>query len=166
MINGYEKISKGLSPSNDPKISKFIIRDLSNYEIQSGLSNEEFLKKLKNQFFTHPFIKKIIEILDENNGEIFYGSLRRILETRLITDVPKPDRQDVDICLTLCDVWYFGKDIEFYHDESPVFSAHNNKHSKQLQIQKQRKTQRKLVRFWMKWKSWRPTKPVAVKSMP
>jgi len=40
--------------------------------------------------------------------------------------------QDVDVCLALKNAWFFGKDIEFYHDESPVFSAHNNKLSNQL----------------------------------
>ena len=40
--------------------------------------------------------------------------------------------QDVAICLELKNVWYFGKDIEFYHDESPVFSAHNNKQDAQI----------------------------------
>ncbi len=127
LIKGYEKISKGLSPSNDPKISKCIIRDLSNYEIQSGLSNGEFLKKLKNQFFTHPFIKKIIEILDENNAEIFYGSLRRILETRLITDVPKPDRQDVDICLRIIYDWFRDLGDGNYGWDTPSGRGHSQR---------------------------------------
>jgi len=41
--------------------------------------------------------------------------------------------QDVDICAHIGDVWYFGKDIEFYHDESPSFQKHNNKQGPQIE---------------------------------
>jgi len=40
--------------------------------------------------------------------------------------------QDVDLCLILGNVHYFGKDIAFYHDESPSFSKHNNKSGQQI----------------------------------
>tara|TARA_R110002167_G_scaffold223010_1_gene428004 strand:+ start:279 stop:1307 length:1029 start_codon:yes stop_codon:yes gene_type:complete len=41
--------------------------------------------------------------------------------------------QDVDICKGTDSVWYFGDDVEFYHDESPVMGVHKTKFSKQMQ---------------------------------
>ena len=40
--------------------------------------------------------------------------------------------QDVELCKATSNVWYFGQDVEFYHDESPVFEAHKNKSGKQI----------------------------------
>jgi hypothetical protein len=95
-----------MEPSEDRYISKCIIRDLSNYEIELGLTKEEFLKKIKFQFFNHPFMKKIIDILDEHGGEVYYGELRSTLKHKIITDVPPPNRQEVDICLRIIYDWF------------------------------------------------------------
>lgn len=127
IIEGYDKISKKIEPSEDQIISKFIIRDLSNYEIKLGLSKEEFLKKMKFQFLHHPFIKEIIKILDENGGEVYYGKLRRILESRIITDVPPPDRQDVDICLGIIYDWFRDLGDGQYGWDTPKGQHHSQR---------------------------------------
>mgnify|MGYP003645756622 CR=1 FL=1 len=46
----------------------------------------------------------------------------------------KKSYQDVDISTNIDGpVWYFGNDVEFYHDESPVFFEHKTKHTEQNQ---------------------------------
>ena len=123
LIDEYEKISKDSVPSENSHTIRCITNDLSNYEIESGLSVEEFSNKLKKQFFSHPFIKKIIEIIDENGGEVYYGKLRKILERKIITDVPPPDRQDVDICLQIIYDWFRDLGDEKYGWDRPSRSG-------------------------------------------
>lgn len=46
----------------------------------------------------------------------------------------KKSYQDVDLSTNIHGpVWYFGNDVEFYHDESPVFFEHKTKHTEQNQ---------------------------------
>ena len=63
LIKGYENINSGLKPSENSETCACIYHDLTNYNIESGLSNEEFLKKLKIQFKSHPFIQRIDEFI-------------------------------------------------------------------------------------------------------
>ena len=60
LIKGYENINSGLKPSENSETCACIYHDLTNYNIESGLSNEEFLKKLKIQFKSHPFIRRVL----------------------------------------------------------------------------------------------------------
>jgi len=127
LVEGYDRISKKMEPSDDKYASKCIIRDLSNYEIELGLTQEEFLKKIKFQFLNHPFMKKIIEILDERGGEVYYGELRRVLERKIITDVPPPDRQDVDICLRIIYDWFRDLGDGQYGWDTPKGQHHSQR---------------------------------------
>ena len=43
LLSGYEKINSGLEPSDDSETTACIYHDLANYEIESGLSKEEFI---------------------------------------------------------------------------------------------------------------------------
>ena len=63
LIRGYENINSDSKPSEDSETCACIYHDLTNYNIESGLSNDEFLKKLKIQFFSHPFIQRIDEFI-------------------------------------------------------------------------------------------------------
>lgn len=85
-IEGYVKINSGLEPSNDSIKSACIYHDLANYNLELGLSKEEFIKKLKIQFFSHPFIKKIDEFIAP---EAYWGSIRIWIRDHC-TDVPLP----------------------------------------------------------------------------
>ena len=73
----------------------------------------------------------------DRNAKFVTGALQ-VIQLKEFIDVggynPSLEKnfQDVDICLNIKNTWYFGKDIQFYHDESPVFSAHNNKQDKQI----------------------------------
>lgn len=87
LVNGYEKITSGSEPSDDSEISACIYHDLVNYGIDPGLTKEEFLKKLKIQFFAHPFIQKIDEFIV--NNEAFFGRIKEWVQTNC-TDVPVP----------------------------------------------------------------------------
>ncbi len=91
VVDGYEKINLGLEPSEDAEINACIYHDLANYNIDSGLLREEFLKKMKNQFFTHPFIRKIDEFI---NPEAYFGSIKEWIQKNC-TDVPVPSRREL-----------------------------------------------------------------------
>jgi len=91
LVEGYEKIVSGLEPSKDPETSACIYHDLANYNIEPGLPKEEFLKKLKIQFFAHPFIQKIDEFI---NPEAYFGSIKEWVQNNC-TDVPVPSRREL-----------------------------------------------------------------------
>jgi len=86
LVDGYEKITAGLEPSENPETAACIFHDLANYKIELGLSSEAFLEKLEEQFFVHPFIKKIDEFI---NPEAYWGEIRLWIRDHC-TDVPLP----------------------------------------------------------------------------
>ncbi len=89
LIQGYDKKSNGLESSENSNTTRCIYRDLKNYEIELGLSKEEFLKKLKKQFWTHPYIQKIKQIIEEEQDRPqFFVIKERIHEC--CSDDPKP----------------------------------------------------------------------------
>ena len=88
LIDGYNKINLNEEPSNDQEIINCIYHDLANYEIETGLSEKEFRDKLKKQFFSHPFTKKIEEFIDTSERTQF-GFIKRWVREHC-TDVPLP----------------------------------------------------------------------------
>jgi len=91
LVEGYEKINSGLEPSDDSEITSCIYHDLANYGIDPGLTKDEFLKKLKIQFFSHPFIKKIDEFIDP---DAYFGRIKEWVQKNC-TDVPVPSRREL-----------------------------------------------------------------------
>ncbi|MCV0411381.1 phospholipase D-like domain-containing protein [Nitrosarchaeum sp.] len=91
LVEGYERIRSNRSPSDDPETNACIFHDLANYGIELGLSKEGFLKKLKIQFFAHPFIQKIDEFI---NPEAYFGRIKEWIQDNC-TDVPVPSRREL-----------------------------------------------------------------------
>ena len=91
LIDGYLKINNGLEPSNNSEIVACIYHDLANYNIDIGLSEEEFIEKLKTKFFSHPFTKKIDEFI---NPEAYFGRIKEWVQENC-TDVPLPKRWEL-----------------------------------------------------------------------
>ncbi|MDE2588638.1 MAG: hypothetical protein KGL95_03085, partial [Patescibacteria group bacterium] len=91
LVQGYEKINSGKEPSSDSETSDCIYHDLANYNIDTGLTKEEFLKKLKIQFFSHPFIQKIDEFIDP---EAYFGRIKEWVQVNCV-DVPIPSRREL-----------------------------------------------------------------------
>lgn len=91
LVQGYEKINSGKEPSSDSETSACIYHDLANYNIDTGLTKEEFLKKLKIQFFSHPFIQKIDEFIDP---EAYFGRIKEWVQVNCV-DVPIPSRREL-----------------------------------------------------------------------
>lgn len=90
-IDSYQNLNKGKPPSNDEEIAACVYHDLANYNIELGLTNVEFLTELKNQFFNHPFIKKIDEFIAP---EAFFGRVKEWIQNNC-TDVPIPSRREL-----------------------------------------------------------------------
>ena len=88
LIQGYDKINSNEEPSNNQETTNCIYHDLANYGIETGLSEKEFRDKLKKEFFSHPFTKKIEEFID-NNERTQFGFIKRWVRDHC-TDVPLP----------------------------------------------------------------------------
>ena len=91
LIQGYININSNLEPSNNSETTACVYHDLANYSIEIGLSEEEFLEKLKIQFFAHPFIVKINEFI---NPEAYFGRIKEWIHDNC-TDVPLPRRWEL-----------------------------------------------------------------------
>jgi len=91
LIKGYQKINEGSKPSESSEIAACVYHDLVNYKIETGLSENEFIKKLKTQFFAHPFILKIDEFI---NPEAYFGRIKEWIHDNC-TDVPLPRRWEL-----------------------------------------------------------------------
>ena len=91
LVKEYEKLNSGLESSSDQETRSCVFHDLTNYNIELGLSKEEFLKTLKIQFFKHPFIQKIDEFIDP---EAYFGRIKEWIQNNC-TDVPIPSRREL-----------------------------------------------------------------------
>ena len=91
LIEGYVKINADLKPSENQETANCIYHDIVNYKIESRLSKEEFIEKLKIQFFAHPFTKKIDEFV---NPEAYFGRIKEWIQNNC-TDVPIPSRREL-----------------------------------------------------------------------
>lgn len=87
----YFRINQGLPASADNEIRDCAFHDLANYKLSPGLSREEFRKQLKNSFFSHPFIKRINELIVP---EVYFGKLKEWVQANC-TDVPVPSRREL-----------------------------------------------------------------------
>ena len=91
LVTGYERISQGKDASDDCEVSACIFHDLTNYEIQSNLSESELLEELSAKFFAHPFIEKIDELI---SPEAYFGRIKEWVQDNC-TDVPVPSRREL-----------------------------------------------------------------------
>ena len=91
LVAGYRKISAGRRPSEDSETTACIIHDLVNYDIDSGLGDEEFMQNLTAAFFAHPFIQRIDEFI---SPEVYFGQIKEWVQDNC-TDVPVPSRREL-----------------------------------------------------------------------
>lgn len=89
--NGYSRMNQGMKPNEDDEISNCIFHDLANYNIELGLRDDEFRKKLKLGFFSHPFIQRIDEFI---SPEAYFGRIKEWIQDNC-TDVPIPSRREL-----------------------------------------------------------------------
>ena len=91
LITGYQRIRSGNEPSDDVEINACVFHDLANYDIEEGLTDEQFIKKLSLQFFAHPFILKIDEFIAP---DAYFGRIKEWIQDNC-TDVPIPSRREL-----------------------------------------------------------------------
>ena len=91
LIAGYGRISAGRRPSDDSETAACIIHDLVNYDIDTGLGDEEFVQNLTSAFFAHPFIQRIDEFI---SPETYFGRIKEWVQKNC-TDVPVPSRREL-----------------------------------------------------------------------
>ncbi len=88
---GYAKICTGQDPSDDQEVVACIFHDLANYSIPLGLSDDEFRRELSNQFFAHPFIRRMDEFIAP---EAYFGRIKEWIQNNC-NDVPVPSRREL-----------------------------------------------------------------------
>jgi hypothetical protein len=117
---GYLRINKGLAASSDKEIRECVFHDLTKYNIPLGLTHNEFRKLLKMAFFSHPFIKKIDEIIEP---EAFFGEIKEWVQHNC-TDVPVPSRRELTGNVQVLLDWFvalgddrYSVDIPYSHSQ-------------------------------------------------
>ena len=70
------------------------LHDVVLYDIDQGLRKKEFWERLKNNFWLHPFIKAFTTEVENQDGGVHFGFVRRWLALNC-TDVPLPRAWDV-----------------------------------------------------------------------
>ncbi len=90
VVQGYIKIQSNQSPSDDQVTANCIFHDIANYKIDDNLSEQQVRNELKKQFLEHPFTKKIMDEID-NNERKHFGMIQSWLREHC-TEVPLPRR--------------------------------------------------------------------------
>ncbi|PIV51757.1 MAG: hypothetical protein COZ75_09660 [Flavobacteriaceae bacterium CG_4_8_14_3_um_filter_34_10] len=70
-----------------------VLHDLAIYKLPLDLSSTEFREKLKEAFFSHPFIKRFLEDL-ELTGEVYFGTAKEWIHKNC-ADVPTPRKFEI-----------------------------------------------------------------------
>ena len=90
LADAYRGISEG-DPPDDPELAACAFHDLANYGIPTGLPDGEFLERLSEAFFAHPFIRRIDGFIDP---EAYFGRIKEWVQDNC-TDVPVPSRREL-----------------------------------------------------------------------
>lgn len=91
LVAGYAKISSGDMPSNNSETTACIFHDLANYEIKTGLDNQQFVDELSKKFFRDPFIMSIDNFI---TPEAYFGRIVSYVQSTC-TNVPVPSRRNL-----------------------------------------------------------------------
>ena len=91
LVAGYARISSDRMPSDNPETAGCIFHDLANYDIETGLSEAEFVQRLTSRFFTHPFIQMIDKFIDP---EAYFGRIKAWVQSNCV-DVPVPSKREL-----------------------------------------------------------------------
>ena len=120
LIAGYRRISTGQRPSDDSETTACVIHDLVNYDIDTGLGDEEFIQNLTTVFFAHPFIQRIDEFI---SPEAYFGRIKEWVQDNC-TDVPVPSRRELTGNVQVLLEWFvtlgngiYVKDVPRRHSE-------------------------------------------------
>lgn len=113
------RIYQNMDYENDLELN-CATHDLANYCMPLGLSNEEFITKLKTAFFKHPFIARFTTHLD-NAGELYFGTVKEWIQ-RHCTDVPTPRRWEITENIQILYSWINYLSDGKYRVDRPNYS--------------------------------------------
>jgi len=130
LVECYKKMNLGQKIHQDKEISDCAYHDIANYEINLGLTKEEFFNQLKKQFFAHKFIQRIDEFIPTNkyvkenpNERHHFGLLKEWVRNNC-HDVPIPSRRDLKGNIQVLQEWFvklgdgkYVKDVPGGHSE-------------------------------------------------
>jgi hypothetical protein len=96
------------------------LHDLVKYNIQLGLHHTEFYSRLKNSFFSHPFILAFLKFVDEK-GEIYFGSAKDWIHKKCV-DVPTPRKWEITENIQILFRWIVELSDGKYQVDRPNYS--------------------------------------------
>lgn len=96
------------------------LHDLAIYNIPFGLSIDEFKKRLKLNFFNHPFIRAFLTNID-NEGEIYFGRAKDWIHKNC-SDVPTPRKWEITENIQILYRWIVALGDGTYQVDRPNHS--------------------------------------------
>jgi hypothetical protein len=96
------------------------LHDLAIYNIPLGLSISEFKKRLKSNFFNHPFIRAFLTNID-NEGEVYFGRAKDWIHKNC-SDVPTPRKWEITENIQILYRWIVALGDGSYQVDRPNHS--------------------------------------------
>lgn len=96
------------------------LHDLAIYNIPLGLSIPEFKKRLKSNFFNHPFIRAFLTNID-NEGEVYFGGAKDWIHKNC-SDVPTPRKWEITENIQILYRWIVALGEGTYQVDRPNHS--------------------------------------------
>ncbi|MDP1843377.1 MAG: hypothetical protein Q8K64_08150 [Sediminibacterium sp.] len=97
------------------------MHDLALYNIPLNLSEDHFIQKLKESFFSHLFIKAFIQMLQLKNGEIYFGEAKAWIQNNC-TNVPTPRRWEITENIQILYKWFVELGDGIFIVDQPNYS--------------------------------------------
>jgi len=97
------------------------MHDLALYNIPVGLSELEFIEKLKDSFLSHLFIKAFIQMLQLKGGEIYFGEAKAWIQNNC-ADVPIPRRWEITENIQILYKWLVELGDDIFKVDQPNYS--------------------------------------------
>ncbi len=112
------RVYETMSFINDVELN-CVTHDLALYKLPFGLPIDVFRDRLKNAFFSHPFIAAFLQKVDER-GEIYFGEAKAWVHANC-SNVPLPRRWEITENIQVLFQWIIKLDTR-YNTDRPIYS--------------------------------------------
>ena len=105
--------------TDDEETKECAVHDMVLYNIPFGLTNEDFMSHLKDQFFNSPFTSKLLKYIDEE--ERYFGQVKAWIQSNC-KNVPIPSRRDLTGNIQVLYKWIIQLSEGSYLVDTPNYS--------------------------------------------
>lgn len=81
-----------------------VLHDLALYNLPLDLPLNDLSNRLIDAFFMHPFIKAFLQMMEQNNGQVFFGEAKAWIQANC-TNVPIPRRWELTTIIQILYKW-------------------------------------------------------------